>query len=101
MEDMFEYFRDINRHHESQDEDFRKLLVEPSAKTPSLGDHVIVATGFLGMGFNWIREEAVVLECGDTSYKVQFTDCKHIVDGTPTVKWVHQALITDVLTSKE
>lgn len=76
--------------------EFEKLLNEPSCNAPSVNSRVLVAAGLLGMGFPWIREEAVVLECGDTSYKVKFINYR-FSRNEDIIMWVHQTLITDVL----
>jgi hypothetical protein len=83
----------IHEDHKKMDDEFRRLCAEPSTKIPVVGSRVVVAAGLLGMGFNWVRYEGIVEECGDTSYKVRFTDY-HMPNYR---RWVHQALITDVL----
>lgn len=90
-------FKDCRR----REEEFKRLLVEPSTSTrvPDIGDRVVVAAGFVGLGHLWVREEAVVEEKGDTSYKVRFVNFKPYNGGDrgSYVMWIHPALITDVL----
>jgi hypothetical protein len=91
------FWEGIQKAHNRMDDEFRRLCCEPSAKTPTTGCRVLVAAGLLGMGHPWIRLEATVIECGDTSYKVRFTDYRHVLTKELEEKWVHQSLITDVL----
>lgn len=97
--DWFEkHFEHIDRKHEQMDAEFKRLLCEPSSRTPEAGDRVIVAGGFLNMGHLWMRYEAVVEEVGETSVKVRFTDYKmYNVPLGEYRMWVHPALITDVI----
>lgn len=93
FKDANDFWRGIEKHHDKMDSEFHKLCVEPSTKVPVVGDRVLVAAGLLGMGHAWVRLEATVVECGDTSFKVQFTDTYE----SRKPMWIHQALITDVL----
>lgn len=93
MDDDFRIDWDsINREREAKDEAFRKLLCEPTPTVAEVGDRVVFAGGLIGFGHNWVRLEGVVLEKGDTSYKVQFEDL-----GRTHIEWIHPALVTDVL----
>ena len=95
------FWKDMHNMHEEKNqerEEFKRLLSDRPSTVPQVGSRVLVAAGFLGMGHIWIREEGVVEECGDTSYKIRF------INYTPYSKekgslsqWVHQSLITDVL----
>lgn len=93
---MFDW-DDINDYHRKLDSEFAKLINEPSARVPQVGDKVLVAVGLLGMGYLWVRLEAEVIETADTSYKVRFTDRKKWGSDELQEEWVHQALITDVV----
>lgn len=86
----------LDEYHDSLNSEFYRLYCEPSSRVPEVGNRVIVAVGLLSMGHPWTREEGVVIEKGDTSYKIRL---KRIDYGThrQTEVWVHQALITDVL----
>lgn len=99
-EDMYDRidrkFERIHDYHDSLDDEFRKLCVEPSLKVAKKGDRVIVAGGLIGRGYKWVRLEAVVLEVGDTSVHVEFKDRAYI-GGRPDRCWIHPCLITDVL----
>lgn len=90
--EVFSDFRSIRKHHEELGVAFSKLLADPTSKVPQQGDRVVVAIGLLSMGHLWVRGEGVVLECGETSYKVQLDkdECSRPI-------WVHQALIVEVL----
>lgn len=88
-------FDGIHKAHEQKKAEFDKLVADQSMILPNVGDRVVVAAGPLSRGFEWIRLEAVVLEVGQSSYKVRFT--KDRFDGTPDEEWVHPALITDVI----
>jgi hypothetical protein len=82
--------------HARRDEEFRRLLVDPSATQAEVGDRVVVAAGLLGRGWQWIREEAEVIAVGETSYKVRFVETPED-DGEPTEQWIHPAIVIDVL----
>lgn len=92
--DMFDPFgfKDIERSKREKECEFEKLALDPCAKRPKDGDRVVVAVGLIGYGFNWVRQECVVLESGDTSFKVQWKQYSNT-----HVEWVHQNLITDVI----
>ncbi len=92
-------FYAFDRERIEKEKQFQKLCDDPSSKIPCVGDRVVVAAGLIGMGFNWVRKEATVLEVGETSYRVQFQEKR--LDGTPMIQWIHPALITDVLENKE
>lgn len=95
---MMKHLDEAHEGRRELEEGFAKLCLDACAKVPKKGDRVVVAIGFLGMGHLWVRSEGLVLEAGDTSYKVQILDYKPF--GAPLgshVCWVHQALITDVL----
>lgn len=100
FDDFMEDLRDIRKGHNQIEQEFRKLAIEPCGKVPLVGDRVIVATGLLGMGFLWVRKEAVVIETADTSYHLRFKDEVDYKTKMPLEIWVHQALITDVLERK-
>jgi hypothetical protein len=92
--DMYKHFLNIDE----EKQEFRRLCAEPCMKTPNPGDRVIVAAGFVGLGHPWIREEAECLEVGDTSVHVRFVDYHPYRGEKGSLhKWVHHALITDVL----
>jgi hypothetical protein len=95
-----EDFRNAYKERRKMDQEFERLLVEPCQEIPQVGDRVIVASGFLGMGHLWVRHEALVLEVAQTSYKVRFLDYRGFRDRIVEM-WVHPALITDrIHTSK-
>lgn len=94
------FFEHAREHHKKMDEEFRRLCAEPCGKVPQKGDRVLIAAGLLGMGYPWVREEAVVMECGDTSYFVQFVHYKTYDEKTYSC-WVNQNLITDVLAENQ
>ena len=98
--DMQEFemrMKHINKHHDQLDQEFGKLYLNMPDKLPRLNDRVVVATGLIGMGHIWVRKEAVVIECGNTSYKVRFTDEIDYATRKPKEVWINQTLITDVL----
>ena len=84
-----EHFRNLDKKNEEREEQFKKLYLDQCSVVPEVGDTVVVASGLLARGFNWIREEAKVLHVG-SSIKVQFV-------GETKVHWIHPALITDVI----
>jgi len=91
-------WEEIAREHKMKAEEFRRLLSDTSVKVPEVGDRVIVAAGLVGMGHLWIREEAKVIEVGDTSVKVLFPE--RGLYGKDVEMWIHPALITDVIKEK-
>ena len=94
-------FDDIRREHDRKRAEFERLCFDPCMMTPEVGDRVVVAAGPLGMGFDWVRLEATVIEAGQLSYKVRFTDRTHPITGEPITQWIHPAIITDVLRADE
>lgn len=100
MENFFQHWDDMNRAHERERREFEKLLLDQCADIPKVGDKVVVACGLLGMGFPWIREEAVVAEVGSSSYKVRFPGRIDFTTQQPSTKWIHAALVTDVLAAQ-
>lgn len=87
-----EYFNEMNRNRREMHDEFTKLCLDPSAVRPNVGDRVVVAIGLIGYGFNWIRQECVVIEEGETSFKVRWQQ-----HGNTHVEWINPNLITDVL----
>ena len=95
------HFDNMDKSHNQTDAEFRRLCAEPSSVPASKGDRVVVAAGFVGLGHLWVREEAEVMECGDTSVKVRFIHYTPYNRAKGTLEmWVHPALITDVLKEK-
>lgn len=80
---------------EEYSREFARLQTDPCCQIPKVGDRVVVAVGLLGLGHLYIREECEVLECGATTYKIQHSGRDEYENW---VKWVHQALIIEVLT---
>lgn len=95
---MAKHFDNMDKEHQQRDDEFRRLCADPCMTPAVKGDRVVVAAGFLGMGFLWERAEAEVMEVGDTSIKVRMVDYQPF--GAPKgslCKWIHPSLITDVL----
>lgn len=80
-------------------EEFLRLAKGMSDRVAKVGDRVIVAAGFLGRGWRWIREEAEIVDIGETSYKIRFAEASY--DDSVKEEWIHPALITDVLPAKQ
>lgn len=96
--DSFERsMRRAEEHVEQLKNEFDRLSVEPCMKDANIGDRVVVACGLIGMGHQWVRREAVVIEKGDTSYCVRFK--KEFSHDDVKEKWIHRLLVTDVLSS--
>lgn len=96
--DFWEHMEKLDDMNIKKDEEFRRLCADPSSKVPEKGDRVIVATGFLAMGPLWAREECEVMEVGETSIKVRFLEYQPFGgEKGSLVKWIHPALVTDVL----
>ncbi len=90
-------FKDARNHWSKLEEEFRKIIADPSLKNPEQGDTVVVAAGLLNMGHPWIRKEATVIQVGETSYKISFNNYKMYGEDKPYEIWIHPRLITDVI----
>lgn len=89
----------IERSLRKREEEFEKLCLDQPSRFPEIGDTVIFAPGFLGQGYLWVREEAKVVNVAGTSVKIRY---KLSYDKEYQERWVHPALITDILNdSKE
>jgi len=97
MSEFDEMFKRMDRVHADRKDEFEKLRLDQSAIDAEEGDTVVVSAGPLGMGFDWVRLEAVVVRKGQQSLKVRFTDYKHALSDEPVVMWIHPALVTDVI----
>ena len=95
-----EFEKRIHEGHKRLDDDFRRLCMDPCSTAPQVGSRVVVAVGLLNMGHPWIREEGVVVEVGSTTYRVKFNR-RYVVGGDEVVKWIHQALIIEVLEQED
>lgn len=91
--DFFEMFGNISKEQNEREEAFRKLQAEPP-KLIKKGDKVLIAAGLLGMGFLWIREEAVIIDVQESAVKAKFKD---YWPGQPNEKWIDPILVTDIL----
>lgn len=81
--------------------EYHKLLAEPGMRIPCVGDHVVIASGLLGMGMPWTRMEALVTQVGQTSYKIKLevpNFLAQLIAVPPDGIWIHPCLVTDVLT---
>lgn len=87
----------INREHEKNNEEFARLDADPMMRPVSLGDRVVVAAGLIGRGHRWVRKEAKVVEVGDTSVRVRFSEARW--NGEPDEEWLHPSLVIDILPS--
>lgn len=92
LDDIAKSFERAYNNHDRLRSEFQKLSVD-NVKIPNKGDKVLFAAGLIGHGFEWIRKEAIVIECADTAYKVRF---KTILNEYKE-EWIHHALITDIL----
>lgn len=90
-------FNDMERIWKKREDQFYKLLIDQCAIIPNVGDTVIIAAGLLGLGFDWVRLEAVVLKVGQNSFKIQFQTEKEFRTSKLKEEWIHPALITDVI----
>jgi preprotein translocase subunit YajC len=92
---FYERMLNVDRGHRKKEAEFERLRIEPSARTPAVGDTVVVAAGLIGRGFDWVRKEALVVAVGETSVKVRFSNRRY--NGEADEEWVSPVLITDVL----
>ena len=97
MFDWDEIEKSADRYHAKLEKVREELRLDACTDPIEVGSRVLVAGYLLGMGHQWVRIEGVVLECSSTSYKVRLG-----LDGRGENRgktlWVHQDLITDVLT---
>ena len=105
-EDFFKRFDESQKradeNHAKRQQEFRRLELDACSIIPEVGDTVVVAAGLLGMGYEYLRLEAEVLRVGQLSYKVCFDVREYRpLDGNPVEKWIHPALVTDVITSED
>ena len=99
--DMDKFFNRLDSNHKRRENEFNKLLLDQCCIVPGIGDTVIVAAGLLGMGFDWIRLEAEVVGIGQNSIKVRFITEKKFQSEEYITKWIHPALVTDVIKHTE
>ena len=92
-----EMFERIDEYHNKREQEFEKLAIDPPARTAEVGDRVLVSAGVLGMGFEWERLEATVIEVADTAYHIRFKDKKEYGTYYSKEVWAHRFAITDVL----
>lgn len=92
---FYERMLNIDKGHRKKEEEFERLRIEPSARTPAVGDTVVVAAGLIGRGFDWVRKQALVVAVGETSVKVRFSERR--IGGGADEEWISPVLITDVL----
>ena len=90
-------FREIEESYKKREAEFEKLSTDPPCGEIKEGTRVLVAAGPIGMGFDWIRLEATVIEVADTAYCVQFKDQIDYNTRQPKEMWVHRNIITDIL----
>lgn len=96
MREIAESFRHAEKAADETKQQFEKLNLDRCMEIPNVGDTVIVAAGLLGMGFPWVRYEALVLATGQNSYRVRFLDYEGFRDRV-VEQWIHPALVTDVI----
>ena len=94
---MFEFnYDDLEKSRRESQDKFDRLALDPCTIIPKVGWRVVVAAGPLCMGHDWIRLEAEVIELGQISYKVRFTDYRSC-NRELVEKWIHPGLVTDVI----
>jgi hypothetical protein len=95
--DYSEFYKktnNIDEDHRRMAAEFERLRIEPSNRTPAVGDTVVVAAGLLDRGHLWIRTGCLVIALGETSIKVRFPDG---YGGKVDEQWISPVLITDVI----
>lgn len=93
--DFFEYFDNIHKEHNKQEEEYDRLRSDPP-KALYIGDKVLVALGLLGYGFRWIREKGEIIAIADSSVFIKF-ERTHIITREPLELWIEKTLITDII----
>lgn len=97
---MMGIFDDAREFARNTEDAFEKARLDQCSIEPEVGDTVVVNARLLGMGHEWIRYSARVIAVGQQSYHVEFLDYMSI-SGKSTQKWVHPAVITDVIRQKK
>lgn len=98
-DDFDAYLERLDQNSQKKIDEFNKLALDPCTLPYKVGDRVVIAGGPIGKGFPWIRLEATVIEKGQISTKVRFTNLTRF--GKVDEEWIHPALITDVLPNNE
>jgi len=97
---MFDFFESMKRADENNDKRKRqidKLMADVPKEMPKVGDKVIIASGLLGHGWDYIRREGIITEIADYTVKAKWEN----YPGHSTVdireEWMHPAFIVDTL----
>jgi len=98
FEEMMSFEKRIQQEHELKYREYERLCAD-APKLVKAGDRVIVAVGFLGHGFHWIRQECEVVDVKGCNVKIQWPMDKLFRDNGEThwVYWIPLSLVTAVL----
>lgn len=94
LNNMFEHFREIDKHHKIQEDEYKRLASD-TPKSVKIGQKVLVAVGLLGHGFHWIRQECDIINVSGNSSKI-----KWISYGSVHEYWIPNCLITSIIGEK-
>lgn len=92
-----DFHTQMQKEHELKYREYERLRAE-CPKSIKAGDKVLVAVGFIGHGFHWIREECDVLKvAGDSSYITFPSKISDITGKNTWEHWIPNCLIVAIL----
>ncbi len=97
MDEMMDFHTQMQKEHALKYAEYERLRAE-CPKGIKKGQRVLVAVGFLGHGFHWIRKECTVLDIAEGSSLITFPSEYAELHGQKTWEhWVPNCLITAIL----
>jgi hypothetical protein len=97
MDDFGKMFERAEDYADETKQLFLKMNDDRCEVIPEVGDTIVMNARLLGMGFDWIRYSGTCLAVGQNSYYVEFHDRMNFDTRKPERKWVHPAVVTDVI----
>lgn len=98
MDETMKFHNNIHKEHELKYQEYERLRAE-CPKLIKQGQIVLVAVGFLGHGFHWIRKECQVLDVKGDNCKISFPRDNFLDKDEPKdwVYWIPNCLVTAIL----
>lgn len=97
FDDMMKFHEEVQKEHQLKYLEYERLRAEPP-KGIQEGQIVLVAVGFLGHGFHWIRKACKVLAVSGDNSKISFPSDSLLSDMQKEwVYWIPNCLITAIL----
>lgn len=105
FDDMINFHTEIQKEHALKYAEYERLRAD-CPKSIQKGQRVLVAIGFLGHGFHWIRGEANVLDVADGNSKIGWENedhrrCPDIYKTARYEYWIPNCLITAILSEAQ